>query len=75
MTLVTLFGGGKTHTLTALDHLVTAGEKAGHLDDVSRLLHEAGLPADSTPARRKAPPTFHSAGAPTATVLDMAPCT
>ena len=28
MTLVTQFGGGKTHTLTALYHLVTAGETA-----------------------------------------------
>ena len=52
MTLVTQFGGGKTHTLTALYHLVTASGKAGHLDDVSRLLHEAGLPA--APAARVA---------------------
>ena len=29
MTLVTQFGGGKTHTLTALYHLVTAGESIG----------------------------------------------
>ena len=29
MTLVTQFGGGKTHTLTALYHLVTAGGRQG----------------------------------------------
>ena len=52
MTLVTQFGGGKTHTLTALYHLVAAGGKAGRLDDVSRLLHEAGLSA--APAARVA---------------------
>ena len=28
MTLITQFGGGKTHTLTALYHLVTNGPKA-----------------------------------------------
>ena len=52
MTLVTQFGGGKTHTLTALYHLVTAGKKTAHFDDVSRLLHEAGLSA--APASRVA---------------------
>ncbi len=52
MTLVTQFGGGKTHTLTALYHLVTAREQVGELDDVSGLLHEAGLPAP--PAARVA---------------------
>ena len=52
MTLVTQFGGGKTHTLTALYHLVTAGEQAGRLDEVGRLLHDAGLPA--APAARVA---------------------
>ena len=45
MTLITQFGGGKTHTLTALYHLVTAREQVGELDDVSGLLHQAGLPA------------------------------
>ena len=45
MTLVTQFGGGKTHTLTALYHLVTAGSRLAELDDVAALLHEAGLPA------------------------------
>ena len=48
MTLVTQFGGGKTHTLTTLYHLVNAGESVGHLDDVADLLHEAGLPAPPT---------------------------
>ena len=48
MTLVTQFGGGKTHTLTALYHLVTAGESIGGLQEVSDLLHEAGLSAAPT---------------------------
>ena len=52
MTLVTQFGGGKTHTLTALYHLATAGERVAELDDVAALLHEAGLPA--APAARVA---------------------
>lgn len=43
MTLVTQFGGGKTHTLTALYHLATAGKKVGELDGVAGLLKEAGL--------------------------------
>ena len=45
MTLVTQFGGGKTHTLTALYHLVTAGETVGRLAEVTELLHDAGLSA------------------------------
>ena len=52
MTLVTQFGGGKTHTLTTLYHLVTAAEAVGGLDDIAELLHEAGLPAP--PAARVA---------------------
>ena len=43
MTLVTQFGGGKTHTLTALYHLVTAGQDVSGLDGVSDLLRGAGL--------------------------------
>ena len=43
MTLVTQFGGGKTHTLTALFHIATAGKKVGKLAGVSGLLEEAGL--------------------------------
>ena len=45
MTLVTQFGGGKTHTLTTLYHLATAGDSVAQLDGVSGLLHEAGLGA------------------------------
>ena len=52
MTLVTQFGGGKTHTLTALYHVVTAGERVGRLEEVAALLHDAGLPA--APAARVA---------------------
>ena len=42
MMLITQFGGGKTHTLTALYHLVTAGERVGRLDEVASLLHDEG---------------------------------
>ena len=45
MTLVTQFGGGKTHTLTALYHVVTGGETAGRLNEVAGLLRDAGLSA------------------------------
>jgi len=44
LTLVTQFGGGKTHTLTALYHLASAGARAGALPGVSDLLTAAGLP-------------------------------
>ena len=43
MTLVTQFGGGKTHTLTALYHLTTAGKKVSTFDGVADLLEGAGL--------------------------------
>ncbi|MGD9897101.1 MAG: DUF499 domain-containing protein [Candidatus Methylacidiphilaceae bacterium] len=43
LTLITQFGGGKTHTLTALYHLVMSGEKASTYPGVSDLLKEAGL--------------------------------
>jgi len=43
MTLVTQFGGGKTHTLNALYHLATSGDKAGENDGVRELLVDAGL--------------------------------
>ena len=52
MTLVTQFGGGKTHTLTALYHLVTARGAVGDLQEVGDLLREAGLSA--APAARVA---------------------
>ena len=43
LTLITQFGGGKTHTLTALYHLGTSGEKAAGYPGVSDLLRDAGL--------------------------------
>ena len=43
MTLVTQFGGGKTHTLTALYHLAKHGEKVRRDSGVARLLSESGL--------------------------------
>ena len=50
VTLVTQFGGGKTHTLTALYHLAKAGGEASDLSGVSELLNDAGIPA--APAAR-----------------------
>ncbi|MDH7514675.1 MAG: DUF499 domain-containing protein [Bacteroidota bacterium] len=43
MTLITQFGGGKTHTLTALYHLAMCGDKAAEYNGVPELLKEAGL--------------------------------
>jgi len=43
MTLITQFGGGKTHTLTALYHLATGGAGASGYPGASGLLKEAGL--------------------------------
>lgn len=43
LTLITQFGGGKTHTLTALYHLATSGEKATGYAGVSDLVKGAGL--------------------------------
>ena len=45
MTLVTQFGGGKTHTLTALYHLATSGAKASEFPGVAELLAEAQIRA------------------------------
>ncbi len=45
MTLITQFGGGKTHTLAALYHLTTSGAKAADYPGVGELLGQAGLPA------------------------------
>ena len=42
LTLITQFGGGKTHTLTALYHLAKAGAEASKLPGVADLLDEAG---------------------------------
>jgi hypothetical protein len=43
MTLVTQFGGGKTHTLTALYHLAKSGTKVKNDSGVVQLLSDAGL--------------------------------
>ena len=50
LTLVTQFGGGKTHTLAALYHLANAGAGAGRLPGVSGLLARAGA-AEAPDAR------------------------
>ena len=43
LTLITQFGGGKTHTLTSLYHLVNAGAAGSTLPGVGDLLNGAGL--------------------------------
>lgn len=43
LTLITQFGGGKTHTLAALYHLITQGEKAMNFPGVASVTREAGL--------------------------------
>jgi hypothetical protein len=43
MTLVTQFGGGKTHTLTALYHLAKSGNTVKRDPGVAQLLSDAGL--------------------------------
>ena len=43
LTLITQFGGGKTHTLTSLYHLASAGRDAHSLPGVSGLLSNAGV--------------------------------
>jgi len=43
MTLITQFGGGKTHTLTALYHLAMNGAKAAEYTGVANLISEAGI--------------------------------
>ena len=50
LTLITQFGGGKTHTLTSLYHLAKAGAKASAFHGVSDLVKKAGLAA--APAAR-----------------------
>ncbi len=52
LTLITQFGGGKTHTLTALYHLARSGAQAASYSGVPDLLQYAGLP--SVPAARVA---------------------
>jgi hypothetical protein len=43
MTLITQFGGGKTHTLTALYHMATNGTKAAEYQGVGALIQEASI--------------------------------
>lgn len=50
LTLITQFGGGKTHTLTTLYHLAKAGKDASKFRGVPALLEAAGLSA--VPAAR-----------------------
>jgi predicted AAA+ superfamily ATPase len=50
LTLITQFGGGKTHTLASLYHIANAGSDASKLPGVAQLLTEAGVPA--APAAR-----------------------
>ncbi len=50
LTLITQFGGGKTHTLTSLYHLARAGAGASQLPGVGELLNEARI--DQAPAAR-----------------------
>jgi hypothetical protein len=45
LTLITQFGGGKTHTLTALYHLASNGARAACFTGVPELLQHAGLSA------------------------------
>ncbi|HUW34444.1 MAG TPA: DUF499 domain-containing protein [Planctomycetota bacterium] len=45
LTLITQFGGGKTHTLTALYHLVKSGPKAKEYRNIPELLQHADLPS------------------------------
>lgn len=45
LTLITQFGGGKTHTLTVLYHLVKHAKKAGSFKGVESVLREAGVAA------------------------------
>ena len=50
LTLITQFGGGKTHTLTSLYHLAKAGTDTSGLPGVADLLNEAGI-AEAPSAR------------------------
>ena len=53
LTLITQFGGGKTHTLAFLYHLANAGAKAAKLPGVADLLTQAGVAqAPARPRRR-----------------------
>ena len=52
MTLLTQFGGGKTHTLASLYHLVTSADKVVHEPEVTAFLRKAGI--QSVPQARVA---------------------
>lgn len=52
LTLITQFGGGKTHTLTTLYHLANSGPAANGFSGVESLLSETGL--SDVPAARVA---------------------
>jgi Protein of unknown function (DUF499) len=52
LTLITQFGGGKTHTLTTLYHLASNGEAAAGYPGVADLVREAGV--DSVPKAKVA---------------------
>lgn len=43
LALITQFGGGKTHTLTALYHLIQNRDQTKKIEELSKLLQEAGL--------------------------------
>ena len=43
LTLITQFGGGKTHTLASLYHLVQHGKQVADYEGVANLVREAGL--------------------------------
>ncbi len=45
LALITQFGGGKTHTLTALYHVAKAGNVAAKYDGISDVLNEASVSA------------------------------
>jgi hypothetical protein len=45
LTLITQFGGGKTHTLTTLYHLADNGEAVAGHSGVADLVREAGIPS------------------------------
>ncbi|MGH7459906.1 MAG: DUF499 domain-containing protein [Pseudomonas sp.] len=46
LTLVTQFGGGKTHTLTSLYHLANGGHDAERWPGIRKLLEKAELPSN-----------------------------
>ncbi|RJR38614.1 MAG: AAA family ATPase, partial [Desulfobacteraceae bacterium] len=43
LTLITQFGGGKTHTLTTLYHLAKNGADSSRFSGIDKLLKEVGL--------------------------------